>query len=161
MQIRYATLRDLAQVSQLEQSSFKTDEQIADKVLETYLSDYSQTCLVMEDEGAVIGYLLSLATPSHRVTDSIFFVEKGSQIGSGTHLAIASLVVSSAYKGQGIGTLLLASLKEVATVEGYKGISLTCKESLVSYYEQSGFEDCGVSASQFGGRTWYDMYWTK
>lgn len=159
MEIRYAQLTDLPTISRLEQASFKQEEQIADEVLEVYLTDSSQTCLVMEHEGEVIAYLLSLPSISARVTDGIFFLEKGQVEESGEHLAIASLVVSSACKGQGVGTLLLAALKEVAQEKGLQGISLTCKESLVGYYEQSQFEDCGPSESQFGGRLWYDMYW--
>ena len=37
---------------------------------------------------------------------------------------------------------------------------LTCKEELIPYYEQFGFENRGLSASVHGGAAWYDMVLT-
>ena len=37
------------------------------------------------------------------------------------------------------------------------GITLTCKQELVSFYEKYGFVNYGMSKSQHGGVTWYNM----
>ena len=37
------------------------------------------------------------------------------------------------------------------------GITLTCKQELVSFYEKCGFVNHGMSESQHGGVTWYNM----
>ena len=159
MEIRYAKQQDLAAIIELEQEGFSVDEQITPAVLETYLIDYSQTCLVMEEAGAVIAHLLALPSRTIQVTDDIFTLTAGEDRENFPYLVVASLVVSAAYKGQGLGTLLLAALKELSLAQKRQGIGLTCKDSLISYYEGNGFKDGGLSASQFGGRVWYDLYW--
>ncbi|MER0123541.1 GNAT family N-acetyltransferase [Streptococcus sp. ZJ93] len=158
MQIQHARLADLEQVHQIEQANFSLEEQITKDVLGYYLERENMTCLVMEDDGNVAGYLLALPTVQATVTDDLFERKKKVE-ASCSHLAIVSLSVAENYKGQGVGTLLLAAIKDIAVQVGYKGISLTCKDYLLSYYGMYQFEDLGVSESQFGGAVWYDMYW--
>ncbi|WP_105118262.1 GNAT family N-acetyltransferase [Streptococcus suis] len=158
MEIRFARLSDLDQVFELETANFSKEERISEQVLETFLKEVSQTCLVMEEAGQLAGFVLASPWASATVTDEIFYLESG-QLPIGQHLAIASLSVAPNYQGQGVGTLLLAGLKEVAVQGNYQGIALTCKESLIKYYQINQFEDQGPSQSQFGGKTWYDMYW--
>ncbi|MGT2800590.1 GNAT family N-acetyltransferase [Streptococcus marmotae] len=158
MQIRHVRLADLEQVHQIEQANFNPEEQIAKEVLGFYLEQEAMTCLVMEDDGNVAGYILTLPTGHATVTDDLFKRKKKVDAPC-SHLAIVSLSVAEGYKGQGIGTLLIAAIKEIAVQGGYEGISLTCKDYLLSYYNMYQFEDLGVSESQFGGAVWYDMYW--
>ena len=40
---------------------------------------------------------------------------------------------------------------------GRKGLILTCKDKLLSYYSKFGYKNLGVSASVHGGAVWYDM----
>lgn len=158
MQIRYVKSTDLEEVWFIEQANFTQEEQIPKTVLSYYLKHETKTCLVMEDQGKVAGYLLALPTRHQTVTDDLF--ERTSPIKELTpYLAIVSLSVAEEYKGQGVGTLLLAALKEIATQEKYEGISLTCKDYLLSYYGMYQFDNLGVSDSTFGGALWYDMYW--
>ncbi|HFI0119629.1 TPA: GNAT family N-acetyltransferase [Streptococcus suis] len=158
MEIRFAQPMDLEGIIRLEQANFSKEEQISEDVLRTYVYEFKETSLVMEESDEVVGFLLACPSILPLVTDDIFFVNKGDKT-EGDYLAIASLSVAESYKGQGIGTLLLAALKEVATYQGKKGIALTCKDYLVNYYEANQFEDMGPSQSQFGNQTWIDMLW--
>lgn len=158
MEIRNIRQEDLEAVAALERANFSEDEQISESVLENYIQHLSSTGLVMENEGELAGFILACPSEVERATDGIFFLE-ASAAPVGKHLAIASLSVAPNYQGQGVGTLLLAGLKEVAVQRNYQGIALTCKESLIKYYQLNQFEDKGPSQSQFGGKAWYDMYW--
>lgn len=159
MHIRHAREEDFPAVLTIEEQNFAAVERIPSDIIAHYLKELWLTCLIMEtDDHQLAGYLLSAPTDTNRVSDSIF-TEKLTREDSQSYLAISSLSVSPDYKGQGVGTLLLAALKEVCLAQGYEGISLTCKDYLISYYEANGFEDEGISASQFGGKLWYDMYW--
>lgn len=158
MEIRFANYLDLEQVVRLEQENFSPEEQISEVVLENYLLHLHHTCLVMEQDGVVAGYLLASPSSSATVTDEIFHLDSG-HLPRGEYLSIASLSVSATFQGQGVGTLLLAAIKEVALAKGVKGVALTCKETLINYYELNQFEDKGMSQSQFGGKEWYDMFW--
>ena len=44
-----------------------------------------------------------------------------------------------------------------AREEKQKEVVLTCKEQLISFYEQFGFCNMGISGSVHGGAVWYDM----
>lgn len=159
MQIRFAKRTDLPAIVSLEQENFEPNELIVDQVLAYYVENLSQTCLVMEsDQQELVGYLLARPTTENRVTDDIFYQLEETE-EEVNYLAIASLSIVPSFKGQGVGTLLLATLKELAISRGYCGISLTCKDYLITYYEMNDFKDCGVSESQFGNQQWYDMFW--
>ncbi len=158
MNIRFVQSSDLEQIHALEQINFSPQEQISEEVLATYVQLLPQTCLVMENEGEIAGFILACPSEQSTVMDDLFYLT-ASSLPQGPHLAIVSLSIAPQYKGQGIGTLLLAALKELAVAGKYQGIGLTCKDHLLNYYEMNQFEDCGPSQSQFGGQVWYDMYW--
>jgi len=71
----------------------------------------------------------------------------------------ANLAVHPDFQRQGVGTLLLAALKETAVQQNRKGISLTCHDELIPYYEMNGFVHEGISDSTHGGAVWSDMVW--
>ena len=50
-------------------------------------------------------------------------------------------------------------LKDLAIAQKRIGITLTCHENLISYYERNGFSDEGESESTHGGSSWYNMVW--
>ena len=74
-------------------------------------------------------------------------------------LQLLSLSISKDFKGQGIGTALIAALKDLAIAQKRQGISLTCHDYLIAYYEMNGFTDEGESESKHGGSSWYNMVW--
>lgn len=158
MELRHMHARDFTELVRIEQENFDPAEQIAEEILAYYTEAGATNCLVIEDNGQLAAYILAAETNQPSVTDTIFTAPEGME-GPADYLAIASLSVSSTYQQQGLGTLLLAGLKELAASKGMKGISLTCKESLISYYEMNGFSENGLSDSKFGGKIWYDMYW--
>ncbi|MGQ7407882.1 GNAT family N-acetyltransferase [Streptococcus suis] len=159
MEIRFAQPGDLPGILRLEQENFIPEEQISEPVLAAYAANSSQSSLVMIHEGEVVAYLLACPAEEKLVTDAIFELTNSADL-KGRYLHIASLSVDNAYQGQGLGTLLTAALKEVARSRDMEGIALTCKEYLLNYYERNGFEDMGLSQSQFGGGQWFDMYWS-
>ena len=46
-----------------------------------------------------------------------------------------------------------------ALEEGREGVSLTCHDYLIGYYERNGFVNEGRSASNYAGEVWYDLVW--
>ena len=49
--------------------------------------------------------------------------------------------------------------KDLAIAQKRQGISLTCHDYLIAYYEMNGFTDEGESESNHGGSSWYNMVW--
>ena len=61
------------------------------------------------------------------------------------------------YRGRGRASALLNGVIGDVKSQGRKGLVLTCKKSLIPFYETFGFRNEGVSASVHGGAIWYDM----
>ena len=61
------------------------------------------------------------------------------------------------YRKRGYAEKLINELIFEAKSNGRKGVILTCKDKLVSYYSKFGFENEGVSESVHGGAVWYEM----
>ena len=85
-------------------------------------------------------------------------VEDLSQIERG-FISITCLSIVKEAQGLGVGTLLLAAMKEIAMEDGREGINLTCHDYLIPYYEKQGFTNEGLSASQYAGEVWYNLVW--
>ena len=61
------------------------------------------------------------------------------------------------YRKKGVAHELLLHILCVAKARGKKRASLTCKESLIGFYESFGFRNHGVSKSVIGDVISYDM----
>lgn len=158
MNIRFAQAKDLNGIQVLEQENFSKNEQIPSHVLAFYVEKLSHTCLVAEDEDALVGHVLATPMATSSLTDHVF-EQTSLPAGSLPYLGVSSLSIAQTHQKQGLGTLLLASLKEVALLSDFKGICLTCKEDLVPYYQMNGFSEIGLSPSCLGGKEWIEMYW--
>ena len=160
MKIRQAQLADLNRMMQIEQENFIPEEAATLEAMRERLTKSATTCLVVEsgDGQTLLGYISSVPTTSQRLSDELFEKIDGNP-KEGGYLAILSLSILSEAQGQGIGTMLLAALKDLALAQKRDGIILTCHPELVSYYELSQFKDMGESQSTHGGSQWIDMLW--
>ena len=61
------------------------------------------------------------------------------------------------YRKKGLATAVLNAFIENARIKGRKGVVLTCKENLISFYEKFGFVCEGKSESIHGNAIWYQM----
>lgn len=75
----------------------------------------------------------------------------------GGHQSILGLAVDPKYQKRGIASKLLKQLEQEATAKKRETITLTCKQNLISFYKNQGYLNNGVSNSQHGGATWYNM----
>ena len=76
---------------------------------------------------------------------------------NGNYQAIFGLDVLPEYQRQGIAAQLMSHMIDASKSACRKGVILTCKDKLIHYYAKFGFKNKGVSKSQHGGATWYDM----
>ena len=61
------------------------------------------------------------------------------------------------HRRHGYAGRLIQRAIEDAKAQGRKGLVLTCKDRLVSYYAKFGFKNEGVSESTHGNVVWYQM----
>lgn len=158
--IRQATISDLAEVAEIEAGNFSPEEAASREILGERIVKIPETFLIAEIGGVVAGYIEGPVIEAPYITDNLFY-EVSSNPSQGGYQAVTSLSVAPSFKGQGIGTALLAALKDLVVAQNRLGITLTCHEELISYYEMNGFANEGLSESTLGGAVWYNMIWTK
>lgn len=158
MIIRHANMEDLEDVVRIEQANFSPAEAATPEAMAERLKVISDTFLIAEIDGKVAGYIEGPVVTHRYLTDELFH-HVVPNVAEGGFIAVTSLSVSEDFKGQGIGTSLLAALKDLAVSQNRLGINLTCHDYLIGYYEMNGFVDEGESLSTHGGAKWYNMVW--
>ena len=142
--IRQATLSDLDEILAIEEANFSAEEAVSRQSLEECIRKSAGTFLVAGDENQLLGYVLGEAQYLHP-----------------KWIEIKSLTIHPNHWGQGLGTLLLAALKQVTVELDYQGILLQSPDELLSYFEMNGFVEEEVTGIQYdSGSEWY-MTWVN
>ena len=142
IKIIQASKSDLAEIEELQASSFPAEKQQPSHILEESIRKCADTFLLARDENQLLGYILG-----------------GPQSKNPQCLEIHSLVIEAEHQRQGLGTLLLAALKEVAVELDYKGIRLESPDELLSYFEMNGFIDEEETDSLYAASQGFSMIW--
>ena len=144
IKIIQASKSDLAEIETLQATSFPAEKQQPSHILEESIRKCADTFLLARDENQLLGYILS-----------------SPQLDNPQCLKIHSLVIEADHQRQGLGTLLLAALKQVTVELDFQGILLQSPDELLSYFEMNGFVEEEVTGSQYdSGSEWY-MTWAN
>lgn len=160
MLIRHARKEDWANVVRIEQDNFSPEEAATPEAILERLETICDTFLIAEIDGKVAGYIEGPVIDKRYLTGDLFH-KVTPNASEGGFIAVTSLSISKEFKGQGVGTALIAALKDLAIAQKRQGISLTCHDYLIAYYEMNGFTDEGESESNHGGSSWYNLVWEK
>ena len=136
IKIIQASKSDLAEIEALQTSSYPAEKQQPSHILEESIRKCADTFLLARDENQLLG---------------------GPYPHNPQCLEIHSLVIEADHQRQGLGTLLLAVLKEVAVELDYKAIRLKSPDELLSYFEMNGFID--EETSLYATSQGYSMIW--
>ena len=142
IKIIQASKSDLAEIEVLQASSFPAEKQQPSHILEESIRKCADTFLLARDENQLLGYVLS-----------------GPQTHNPQCLEIHSLVIDTDHQRQGLGTLLLAALKDAAVELDYKAIRLNSPDELLSYFEMNGFIDVEETDSLYSASQDFSMIW--
>ena len=144
IKIIQASKSDLAEIEALQASSFPAEKQQPSHILEESIRKCADTFLLARDENQLLGYVLG-SPHSHNPQC----------------LEIRFLVIKADHQRQGLGTLLLAALKDAAVELEYRGIRLNSPDELLSYFEMNGFIDEETSlyaTSQGFSMIWFNLF---
>ena len=142
IKIIQASKSDLAEIEALQALSFPADKQQPSHILEESIRKCADTFLLARDENQILGYVLGGPYPHNPQC-----------------LEIHSLVIKADHQRQGLGTLLLAALKDAAVELEYRGIRLKSPDDLLSYFEMNGFIDVEVTDSLYAASQGVSMIW--
>ena len=153
--IRSVLSSDWEDLVRLEREIAESDQDQDTVLIEKRNTLLLEKTLLVEEEGDILAYLIAQEllekarpTPFDQVP-----------LEPGTYLAVVSLKVRPAYRKQGYGSLLLASLKQVVLENKMAGILLACPEDCLDYFRMNGFVFEEVLSTGSPAQDSYIMKW--
>lgn len=157
MNIRYATNKDIEQIANVEAECFPIAEACTKEDFINRVKYYGNHFWLMFDEDRLIAFVDGFVTDEKDLTDEMY--EKADMHNEdGAWQMIFGVNTIPEYRKHGYAGELIKCAIEDARKQNRKGLVLTCKGKLVSYYARFGFVDEGVSdKSTHGGVVWHQM----
>ena len=156
MNIRTATIKDLEAVTSVEAECFPPAEAATREELAERLKYYADHFWLMFEEEKLIAFVDGMVTNQEDLTDEMY--EKAEMHDEkGDWQMIFGVNTLPSYRKHGYAGELIEIGITDAKEQGRKGLVLTCKDRLISYYARFGFKNEGVSESVHGNVVWNQM----
>lgn len=157
MNIRTAKFNDLEQISEVEAQCFPAAEAATKEEFADRLHYYGDHFWLMFDHEKLIAFVDGFVTDEPDLYDEMY--EKASLHNPhGAWQMIFGVNTLPSYRCQGYAGQLIQYAIDTARKQHRKGLVLTCKDRLVSYYSKFGFTDEGISEkSVHGNAVWHQM----
>lgn len=158
IKIREVQQSDIEQVCLMQESTQNFQETFKREIIEERIRNFADTFLLASLDDQVIAYILVTDFATSSVSRWIAEMADVEAI-SNENLVIDALSVHPNYQGQGFGTLLLATMKQVALQKNSPGIYLLCKDEFLSYFEMNEFIEQGIADLGVGNEVNFLMSW--
>ena len=161
MNIRKAKIEDLDEITAIEAACFPASEAATRESFEGRLAVYPDYFWILEDEGKdgnkkIVSFVNGMATDSPNLSDEMY-ENPNLHNEKGNWQMIFGVNTLPEFRRKGYAEKVLRRVVEDTKKDGRKGIVLTCKDKLVSFYEKIGFVNEGLSESTHGNTIWYNM----
>lgn len=156
MTITHATATDLTIITALEAACFPPAEAATREAFRERLLAFPEHFWLLWDADKLVSMINGMTTNRSMLTDEMY-ENPSMHDEAGAWQMIFGVVTSPEYQKRGCAAKLMERVISDARQQGRKGLVLTCKEKLIPFYEQFGFENEGVSQSVHGGAVWYAM----
>jgi len=98
-----------------------------------------------DDYEPISDHFMAVDNQTGKVLGVVKLFEREPGIGWFSHLA-----VDSEYQNKGIGSLLVKTVEETATLKGYKVIGCMSRLNTTKYFERFGYQITGLPTNYFG-----------
>lgn len=156
MRIVHATRDQLDELFAIESAGFPPSEGASRKALQSRLAVAPELFWLLYDGDVLVGFVDALAW-DRRDLDDALYSDVTLHRKDGAWVMVLGVNTIAKYRHKGCGSLLMGQVVADCKSQGRKGIVLTCKEALVSFYQGVGFLDEGISDSTHGGVVWHQM----
>lgn len=156
MKIKVGDIAYLDKICYAEAQCFPEGEAAVKEAFKKRLEIYPNYFLLMFDGEKLAGFINGMVTDEYHLKDEMY---ENAELHNerGKWQMIFGVDTVPEYRRQGIAGKLIKKFIEKAKEEGRKGVVLTCKKELISYYSKFGFVNEGISKSVHGGAVWYEM----
>ena len=157
MEIRTASWQDLEDIAAVEAACFPVAEAATKAEFAERIQHYGDHFFLLYDKQKLLAFVDGFVTDEQNLTGEMY--EKASLHNeNGAWQMIFGVNTLPDYRRQGYAGELICRAIEDARMQGRKGLVLTCKEKLISYYGKYGFVDEGMSdKSTHGNVQWHQM----
>ena len=157
MIIRTANMEDLDAVASVEALCFPPAEAATKEAFAPRLQYYADHFWLMFEGNRLVSFVDGFVTDQEDLEDEMY--ERASMHDeNGAWQMIFGVNTIPDCRRKGYAGLLIQRAIDDARKQGRKGLVLTCKPKLVSYYGRFGFVDEGVSEkSVHGNAVWHQM----
>ena len=153
---RTAQLSDLDRVTEIEYICFPAEQAATRAAFEQRIKTFPSHFILLEHEGTPIGFVNGAVLDARYIEDEMY-ERTDNHNERGAYQSVYGLDVLPEYRGRGLAHKLMAQLIDQAKKEGRRGVTLTCLDEKIGFYETMGFKNEGVSASSHGGVMWNNM----
>lgn len=157
MIIRTANMEDLDAVASVEALCFPPAEAATKEAFAQRLQYYADHFWLMFEGNRLVSFVDGFVTDQEDLEDEMY--ERASMHDeNGAWQMIFGVNTIPDCRRKGYAGLLIQRAIDDARKQGRKGLVLTCKPKLVSYYGKFGFADEGVSEKSIHGNAiWHQM----
>ena len=156
MEIRHATLGDLADVTAVESACFPAAEAATEASFRARLVVYPSHFWMLYDGDKLVSFVNGMVTDEPDLTDEMYD-NAAMHRENGAWQMIFGVNTIPSYRRKGLAEKVLKQAILDARAQGRRGLVLTCKDALVHYYAKFGFVNEGVSESVHGNVVWNQM----
>lgn len=157
MDIRIATIYNLDEITAVEAECFPAAEAATKEEFAERIKYYGNHFRLMFDDDKLIAFIDGFVTNEADLTDEMY-EQAAMHNESGAWQMIFGVNTLPAYRKHGYAGQLLQCMIDDARKQERKGLVLTCKQTLISYYAKFGFIDEGITdKSVHGNAVWHQM----
>ncbi|MBS6930643.1 MAG: GNAT family N-acetyltransferase [Lachnospiraceae bacterium oral taxon 082] len=154
--IRHVKADDLDRLATIEAASYPKAEAASKESIKKRMESFPECFWVLEEDGVIKSFINGMATDEEDLTD-IMYDDASMHKKDGEWQMIFSVVTEKSYRGQGLAKQVMNKVIEDCKARKRRGIVLTCKDGLRSFYAGFGYKDEGISQSNHGDTIWYKM----
>lgn len=154
--LRNALPTDAARCFHIETTAYEGDEAATLEKIATRIAQYPEGFLILEEDGAVVGFINSGCAHEVVMSDEAF-KELVGHAAEAPNVVIMSVVVDPAHQGKGYAKRLMTAFVQRMGTLGKQTIHLMCKQQHVPLYTRMGYTYVRPSPSDHGGMAWHEM----
>lgn len=148
------SLKFLDEIADMEERHYPSDEGASKETIKYRLETAPSLFYGLFNDESLIGFVNGTRSESKLTHDTMF-----EDNPNGNVLCIHSVVIDQKFQKKGFGTKMLKEYIEIIKLSenNIKKILLLCKENLILFYKNCGFQLNGLSDVVHGSEQWFEM----
>lgn len=154
--VRHAVPDDVDALAALEAVCFPPAEAASRGSIAARVDAFPDCFWLLEEDGRPVALVNGMPSSARDLVDEMF-ADAGLAEPDGEWFMLFGVLTDPDRQHEGLASATLRHALADWRSRGRVGAVLTCKEHLLAWYGSFGFVSEGVSASDHGGATWYQM----